>query len=112
MFGFTSSGCFILGIILGFILAAIVGVFCIFYFNPDFKNKSIEQVEYFWQKIKDNVDDSIDSVKKAPVASSAPNTSQVSEPEISSDEKKEVTRYTTTDSGKNKTPGLIINIGQ
>ena len=71
MLGFTSSGCFIMGIILGFILALFVGIACVFYFNPEFKEKSISNVESLWGSVKDGVDNSIDAVKKAPVAEPA-----------------------------------------
>ena len=68
MFGITSSGCFLTGIIVGFILAAIVGVACIFYFNPAAKEKSLTRVEEIWGGIKTNVDGSIEAVKNAPTA--------------------------------------------
>ena len=68
MLGLTSSGCFITGIIVGFLLAAVVAIGCVFYFNPDLKERSIRHVETFWGQVKHGVDDSIDAVKKAPVA--------------------------------------------
>ena len=68
MFGITSSGCFLTGIIVGFILAALVGVACIFYFNPTVKEKSLNRVEEIWSGIKTNVDGSIEAVKNAPTA--------------------------------------------
>ena len=96
MFGFTSSGCFILGIIFGFILAAAVGVACVFYFNSDFKSKTVTQVEFYWNKVKNNVDNSIDAVKKAPEA----------EPEISSPQQPQPSRT----ENKNDRPEININI--
>ena len=71
MLGFTSSGCFIMGIVMGFILALLVGVACVFYFNPEFKQKSVSKIESFWGSVKAGVDNSIDAVKKAPVAEPA-----------------------------------------
>ena len=68
MLGLTSSGCFITGLLIGFLLAIVVAVACVFYFNPDLKARSIRHVETFWGQVKDGVDDSIDAVKKAPVA--------------------------------------------
>ena len=68
MLGLTSSGCFITGIIVGFLLAAVVAVGCVFYFNPDLKARGIRHIESFWGQVKNGVDDSIDAVKKAPVA--------------------------------------------
>ena len=68
MLGLTSSGCFITGLVLGFILAAAVGLACVCYFNPEIKEQTIGRVEAFWGKVKDNVDSSIDAAKKAPTA--------------------------------------------
>ena len=68
MLGLTSSGCFITGIFTGFLLAVVVAIACVFYFNPDLKERGIRYVETFWGQVKDGVDDSIDAVKKAPVA--------------------------------------------
>ena len=66
MFGFTSSGCFIIGVIFGFILAAILAVGAVFFFNTDLRREGITYVESFWSKVKNSVDDSIDAAKKAP----------------------------------------------
>lgn len=68
MFGITNSGCFVAGIIIGFILALILGIACVFYFNPEIKSATISKVESVWGTVKTNVDDSIDAVKKAPSA--------------------------------------------
>lgn len=68
MFGFTSSGCFIVGIIIGFIAAALLAVGSIFYFKPDIKAQVLSRVEQIWGDVKSNVDNSIEVVKKAPVA--------------------------------------------
>jgi len=84
MLGFTSTGCFIVGAFFGFIAAAVLAVACVFYFNPDIKNRVVTQVEQYWGSIKSGVDGSIDAVKKAPVAEpslsaprSSPDTSSV-----------------------------------
>lgn len=66
MLGIKSSGCFIIGIVTGFILALFVGTACICYFNPDIKQKTLTRVEEIWAKIKSNVDGSIDAAKNAP----------------------------------------------
>lgn len=66
MLGIKSSGCFIIGIIMGFILALFVGTACLCYFNPDIKQKTLTRVEEIWSKIKSKVDGSIDAAKKAP----------------------------------------------
>lgn len=66
MLGIKSSGCFIIGIIIGFILALFVGTACLCYFNPDIKQKTLTRVEEIWSKIKSKVDGSIDAAKKAP----------------------------------------------
>lgn len=68
MLGLTSSGCFITGIITGFLLAIVVAVACVFYFNPDLKERGIRHIEMIWGDVKEGVDGSIDAVKKAPVA--------------------------------------------
>ena len=68
MFGIKSSGCFILGIIMGFILALALGGVCVLFFNPQFRAKAVGKVEKVWGSVKDSVDDSIDAVKKAPGA--------------------------------------------
>lgn len=68
MFGITSSGCFVMGIIIGFILALIIGAACIFHFNPNIKKTALTKVESVWGEVKSNVDSSIDAAKKAPTA--------------------------------------------
>ncbi len=68
MFGFTSSGCFLAGIFVGFAVAFLVAIACLFYFNPNIKNQVIPHIEQVWNSIKSGVDSSIDTVKKAPVA--------------------------------------------
>lgn len=68
MLGCTSSGCFIVGIIIGFILSLVVVTACIFYFNPSLKAQIVSHVEQMWGSVKSNVDTSIEVVKKAPVA--------------------------------------------
>ena len=71
MLGFTSSGCFVTGIILGFVLALCLGVGAIFYFNPAVKEQSVNKVESVWGEVKNKVDGSIDAVKNAPTAEPA-----------------------------------------
>ena len=71
MLGFTSSGCFIMGIIIGFILAVLVAVAALFYFKPDIKAQVLTHVEEQWSSVKNSIDNSIDAVKKAPVAEPA-----------------------------------------
>lgn len=66
MFGIKSSGCFIIGIMTGFIIALFLGTACIFFFNPSIKQKTLDHVEQIWKKIKSNVDDSLDAAKNAP----------------------------------------------
>ena len=66
MFGIKSSGCFIIGIITGFIIALFLGTACVFFFNPSIKQKTLDHVEQIWRKIKSNVDDSLDAAKNAP----------------------------------------------
>ena len=68
MFGFTSSGCFIMGIVTGFIIALVIAVACVFYFKPDVKVQVISHVEQLWTKFKNNVDTSIEAAKNAPSA--------------------------------------------
>ncbi|MBR7139160.1 MAG: hypothetical protein IKD44_06405 [Lentisphaeria bacterium] len=65
MLGIKSSGCFIIGIITGFILALVLGIVCVCFFNPTFKEKTLTHVEIIWKKIKNNVDDSLDAAKNA-----------------------------------------------
>ena len=66
MLGIKSSGCFIIGILTGFILAFFAGIVCICYFNPDIKHKTVTRVEEIWKSIKSGVDGSIDAAKNAP----------------------------------------------
>ena len=68
MFGLTSSGCFITGIVFGFILAAVLGISCIFFFTPEIKNTTINRIEEIWGNVKKQVDGSISAAKNAPVA--------------------------------------------
>ena len=68
MFGIKSSGCFIMGIVTGFILALIAGTVCICYFNPSIKEKTLGQLEAYWKNIKTGVDNSLDAAKRAPTA--------------------------------------------
>ena len=68
MFGITSSGCFLTGIVVGFILALFLGVACVFYFNPTIKEKSLSKVEEVWGNVKNKVDISLDAAKNAPTA--------------------------------------------
>ena len=91
MFGIKSSGCFILGIIMGFILALALGGVCVLFFNPQFRAKAVGKIERVWGTVKDSVDDSIDAVKKAPGArpvkeESAPKGAS-SEPDVSAPKK-------------------------
>jgi len=67
MFGIKSSGCFMIGTVFGFLIAAVLGVIIFFYFHPDLQEKNAEKVEKVWNKVKDNGDHYIKTIKKAPV---------------------------------------------
>ena len=47
MFGIKSSGCFILGIIMGFILALALGGVCVLFFNPQAAEKPVREFYEF-----------------------------------------------------------------
>lgn len=109
MFGFTSSGCFIIGVIFGFILAAILAVGAVFFFNTDLRREGITYVESFWSKVKNSVDDSIDAAKKTPAPCRSPKNGtdsadpqSAAEPDVTFPQQKE---------DKTRKPGITINIG-
>ena len=80
MLGIKSSGCFIIGIMTGFVLALFLGAGFVFYFNPDIKQKTLTRVEEIWDRIKKQVDHSLGAAKNAPTAEPAVPANQPSVP--------------------------------
>ena len=107
MLGLTSSGCFITGTVFGFILAAILGGACIFFFNPDLKNKTINRIEEVWNGVKQQVDGSISAAKNAPVAEPE---IKISQPSVSSPDKASQ-KAPQQEGAKEKSPLVQIKLG-
>ena len=109
MFGLTSSGCFITGVVFGFILAAFLGISCIFFFNPEIKNSTLNRIEEIWGNVKKQVDGSISAAKNAPVAEPEIKIRQNSSSETQQGQR--LQQQQANDKKTNKSPLVEIKLG-
>ena len=77
MLGCTGTGCFVIGIVTGFILAAILGLFIVFHFNPDARESTLSSVRQVWTSVKSGVDNTLDA--PAPAGTKRPVEPQIPE---------------------------------
>ena len=75
MLGCTGTGCFFMGIIVGLILAGVLGLFIFFQFNPDIRDSTFSTVRQIWTAVKGGVDNTLDTSEK-------PGTKPPPEPQI------------------------------
>ena len=75
MLGCTGTGCFVVGIVTGFILAAILGLFIFFHFNPDVRDSTLSTVRQIWTSVRSGVDSTLDTPPP-------PHTPRAAEPQV------------------------------
>jgi len=64
MLGCTGTGCFVVGIVTGFILAGVLGLLIFFHFNPDVRESSLSAVRRVWTSVRSGVDSTLDTPAK------------------------------------------------
>ena len=64
MLGCTGTGCFFVGVVLGFILAGLLGLVIFFGFNPDARESAFSAVRQVWTAVKGGVDNTLDATAK------------------------------------------------
>ena len=64
MLGCTGTGCFIVGIVTGFILAGLLGLLIFFHFNPDVRDSTLSAVRQIWTSVRSGVDNTLDTPAK------------------------------------------------
>ena len=77
MLGCTGTGCFVVGIVTGFILAAILSLFIFFHFNPDVRDSTLSTVRQIWTSVRSGVDNTLDT--PAPAGTNRPVEPQIPE---------------------------------
>ena len=66
MFGCTRTGCFIMGVVLGFLLASALVLFCLFQLNPSFREKTVTGTRQIWIQVKGGIDDAVGTEQVKP----------------------------------------------
>ncbi len=66
MLGCSGTGCFIMGIAIGFILAGILGLFIVFQCNPDLRDSTRATLRQIWGSVRSGVDSTLDTPPPRP----------------------------------------------